>query len=139
MASLNQVQLIGNLGADPEIRSTQDGSKVANFTLATSEAWKDKTTGEKKEKTEWHRVTVWGDGLVGVIEQYVSKGSKVYISGKLQTRKWTDQDGEDRYTTEVVLSGIGSQLILLGASGSNNEKPAPSSAEPADIDDEIPF
>jgi single-strand DNA-binding protein len=120
MASLNKVQLIGNLGADPEIRSFQNGGRVANLRIATSESWKDKATGERKEKTEWHTVAVFNDGLVGVVERYLKKGSKVYVEGQLQTRKWQDQSGNDRYSTEVVLQGYGSSLVMLdGVSGGN--------------------
>ena len=101
--SVNKVILVGNIGRDPEIRSTQDGMRIANLSLATSETWRDKSSGERKEKTEWHRVAVFNDRLVDVIEKYVKKGAKLYIEGQLQTRKWTDKDGQDRYTTEVVL------------------------------------
>lgn len=111
--SLNKVQLIGNLGADPEIRSFQNGGKVANLRIATSESWKDRTTGERKEKTEWHTVAVHGEGLVGIIERYVKKGSKVYVEGSLQTRKWQDQSGNDRYSTEIVLRPFGGTLLLI--------------------------
>ena len=116
--SLNKVMLIGNLGADPEIRSFQNGGKVANLRIATSESWKDKNTGERKEKTEWHTVAIFSEGLVGVVERYLKKGSKVYIEGKLQTRKWQDQNGQDRYSTEVVIQGLGGVLTMLdGAQG----------------------
>ena len=111
--SLNNVQLIGNLGADPEIRSFQNGGRVANFRIATSEQWKDKQTGEKRERTQWHSVACFVDGLVGVIQQHLHKGSKVYVQGQLETRKWQDQSGNDRYTTEVVLRPFNSQLIML--------------------------
>ncbi|KYK44571.1 single-stranded DNA-binding protein [Bradyrhizobium liaoningense] len=113
---LNQVQLIGNVGADPEIKNLQNGSVVANFSIATSESWKDKSTGEKKERTEWHRIVVWNEGLCSVIEQYVRKGSKVFVQGELQTRKW-EKDGVDHYSTEVVLTGFKANLILLGDGG----------------------
>lgn len=103
MSSVNKVTLIGNIGKDPEIRTTQSGSKIANLSVATSESWKCKNTGERHEKTEWHRVSVYNDGLCGVIDRYVKKGSKVYIEGQLETRKWTDQSGQEKYTTEVVL------------------------------------
>jgi single-strand DNA-binding protein len=110
--------LIGNLGADPEIRSFQNGGKIANLRIATSESWKDKATGERKERTEWHIVAIFTEGLVGVCERYLKKGSKVYIEGKLQTRKWQDKDGADRYSTEVVLQGFGGTLVMLdGAKG----------------------
>jgi single-strand DNA-binding protein len=115
--SVNKVILIGNLGADPEIRSFQNGGKVANLRIATSETWKDKNTGERKEKTEWHTVAVFQEGLVRVVEQYLKKGSKVYIEGKLQTRKWQDQSGADRYSTEVVLQGLGGTLTMLDGRG----------------------
>lgn len=113
MASLNKVQLIGNLGADPEIRSFQNGGRVANLRIATSESWKDKATGEKKEKTEWHTVAIFTEGLVGVAERYLKKGSKVYVEGQLQTRKWQDASGSDRYSTEIVLQGYGASLVML--------------------------
>ncbi len=117
MSSVNKVILVGNLGNDPEIRTFGNGGKVANFTLATSENWRDKKSGEKKEKTEWHRVAVFGEGLVGVVERYVKKGSKLYIEGKLQTRKWQDRDGNDKYTTEIVLQGPGTTLTMLDSAG----------------------
>jgi len=116
--SVNKVILVGNLGNDPEIRTFGNGGKVANFSLATSENWRDKQSGERREKTEWHRVAVFGEGLVGVIERYVKKGSKLYIEGKLQTRKWQDRDGNDKYTTEVVLQGPGTTLTMLDSAGS---------------------
>jgi len=116
--SVNKVILVGNLGADPEIRRTQDGRPVANLRIATSETWRDKNTGERKEKTEWHRVVVFNEGLCKVIEQYLKKGAKVYLEGALQTRKWQDKDGQDRYSTEVVLQGFNSVLTMLdGRSG----------------------
>jgi single-strand DNA-binding protein len=116
--SVNKVILIGNLGKDPEIKSFQNGGKVANFSVATSEQWKDKMTGERKERTEWHNVSINSDGLVGVVERYLKKGSKVYIEGSLRTRKWQDRDGNDRYTTEVVVAGMGGTLTMLdGAPG----------------------
>ncbi|MEO9981255.1 MAG: single-stranded DNA-binding protein, partial [Marinomonas sp.] len=116
--SLNKVMLIGNLGADPEIRSFQNGGRVANLRIATSENWKDKNTGERREKTEWHTVAIFSEGLVGVVERFLKKGSKVFVEGKLQTRKWQDQSGNDRYSTEVVIQGMGGTLTMLdGASG----------------------
>jgi single-strand DNA-binding protein len=116
--SLNKVMLIGNLGADPEIRSFQNGGKVANLRIATSETWKDKNTGERQERTEWHTVAIFSEGLIGVVERYLRKGSKVYIEGSLQTRKWQDQSGNDRYSTEVVLRGMNGTLTMLdGAPG----------------------
>ena len=120
MASLTKVMIIGNLGADPEIRSFQNGGKVANLRIATSESWKDKTTGEKREKTEWHTVAIFTEGLVGVVERYLKKGSKVFIEGKLQTRKWQDQSGADRYSTEIVLQGLGGSLVMLDGKRSDD-------------------
>ncbi|WP_342071122.1 single-stranded DNA-binding protein [Yoonia algicola] len=111
--SVNKVILIGNLGADPEVRTFQNGGKVANLRIATSENWKDKNTGERREKTEWHTVAIFQEGLVRIAEQYLKKGSKVYIEGKLQTRKWQDQSGQDRYSTEVVLNGYDGTLTML--------------------------
>jgi single-strand DNA-binding protein len=116
--SVNKVILIGNLGADPEIKSFQNGGKIANIRIATSEQWKDRMSGERKERTEWHNVVINGEGLVGVVERYLKKGSKVYIEGSLRTRKWQDRDGNDRYTTEVVIAGMGGTLTMLdGAPG----------------------
>lgn len=111
--SVNKVILIGNLGADPEVRSFQNGGKVANLRLATTESWKDRNTGEKQERTDWHTVAVFGDGLAGVAERFLRKGSKIYVEGQLRTRKWADKDGNDRYTTEVVLQGPGAVLTML--------------------------
>lgn len=157
--SVNKVILIGNLGRDPEVRTFQNGGKVCNLRIATSENWKDRNTGERRERTEWHSVAIFNEGLVRVAEQYLRKGSKVYIEGQLQTRKWQDQSGNDRYSTEVVLQGFGSTLTMLdgrneGGSGGGggysgdqgggyedydrggqDKSPAPS----RDIDDEIPF
>ncbi len=158
--SVNKVILIGNLGADPEIRRTQDGRPIANLRVATSESWKDKNTGERREKTEWHRVVIFNEGLCRIAEQYLKKGSKVYIEGALQTRKWQDQSGQDKYSTEVVLQGFNSQLTMLdgrgGGGGASSDEgdfgsSGPSMArerKPAlaavggkrdDMDDEIPF
>jgi single-strand DNA-binding protein len=159
--SVNKVILIGNLGADPEIRRTQDGRPIANLRIATSESWRDKATGERKEKTEWHRVVIFNEGLCRIAEQYLKKGSKVYLVGALQTRKWQDKDGQDKYSTEVVLQGFNSQLTMLdgrgaGAGGGAGDEmggdfgsPGPTAARrPAaataggrrdDMDDEIPF
>jgi len=138
--SLNKVMLIGNLGADPEIRSLQNGGKVANLRIATSERWKDKT-GEMQERTEWHTVAIFSEGLVNVVERYLSKGSKVFVEGKLQTRKWQDQSGNDRYATEVVIQGFGGTLTMLdgpsGQSQQGNRSPAPAPHD--DLDDDIPF
>jgi len=115
--SVNKVILIGNLGRDPEVRSFQNGGKVCNLRIATTENWKDRSTGERREKTEWHSVAIFSEGLVRVAEQYLRKGSKVYIEGQLQTRKWQDQSGQDRYSTEVVLQGFGSTLTMLDGRG----------------------
>ena len=148
--SVNKVILVGNLGQDPEIRNTSDGREIANFSLATSENWKDKSTGEKKEKTEWHRVVVFSQGLVGVIKNYVKKGSKLYIEGSLQTRKWTDNQGVEKYTTEIVLQNYNSTLQILdskgGGQGSYSDSGSSSGSKSRnndiaveDHDDEIPF
>lgn len=125
--SVNKVILVGNLGADPEIRTFSNGGRVANLRIATSESWKDRTSGERKEKTDWHTVAIFADGLVGVVEKYLRKGSKVYVEGKLQTRKWQDQSGNDRYSTEVVIQNYGGTLEMLdkpqgggGSSGSSD-------------------
>jgi len=115
--SVNKVILVGNLGADPEIRSFQNGGKVANVRIATSETWKDRNTGERKEKTEWTSVAIFSEGLVNVVERFLRKGSKIYVEGKLQTRKWQDQQGQDRYTTEVVLQGFDAKLVMLDGPG----------------------
>jgi single-strand DNA-binding protein len=160
--SVNKVILIGNLGADPEIRRTGDGRPIANLRVATSESWKDKATGERREKTEWHRVVIFNEGLCRIAEQYLKKGAKVYLEGQLQTRKWQDKEGQDRYSTEVVLQGFNSQLTMLdsrgggsgasapedqsgefGASGPMRERrPAAAAAaggKRGEMDDEIPF
>ena len=157
--SVNKVILVGNLGADPEVRRTQDGRPIVNLRVATSDSWRDKATGERKERTEWHRVVIFSEGLAKVAEQYLKKGSKVYIEGALQTRKWQDKDGQDRYSTEVVLQGFNSTLTMLdragGGSGgdigsddsdfgspgpgSRERKPAMAGAKRGDMDDEIPF
>lgn len=141
MSGLNKVMLIGNLGADPEIRRMTDGKPVANLRIATSEFWKDKNTGEKREKTEWHRVIIFNEGLCKVVEQYIRKGDKVYIEGQIQTRKWRDKDGQDKYATEIVLQGFGGSLIMLGnKSGGGNPAPADAGGGgPKPLDDEIPF
>ena len=151
--SVNKVILVGNLGRDPEIRSTQDGREIANLAVATSESWKDRNTGERKEKTEWHRVVIFSEGLVNVTKNYLKKGAKVYIEGQLQTRKWTNKEGQEQYSTEVVLQGFGATLTMLdskgGSSGGSSDggynqsysQPAQSSQKPAAelLDDEIPF
>jgi len=161
--SLNKVMLIGNLGADPEIRSFQNGGKVANLRIATSESWKDRNTGERQERTEWHNVAIFSEGLVNVVENYLRKGSKVYVEGQLQTRKWQDQSGNDRYSTEVVIRGFNGSLIMLdgrgeagggqrggsgggwnqGAGGSSQGGAGPNQGGGSggydDLDDDIPF
>lgn len=149
MSSVNKVILVGNLGADPEIRTTQDGRKIANFSLATSESWKDKNTGERKSKSEWHRVAVFSEGLVKIVESYVKKGSKIYVEGKLQTRKWTDNNGVEKYSTEVVLQGFNATITLLDSKGDNAAQQQHSEAKgnayqsdsfnADDLDDSIPF
>jgi len=140
MSSLNKVQLIGNLGNDPDIINE---GKIAKFSLATSESWNDKTSGEKMTKTEWHNIVVYNEGLVGVIQQYVKKGSKVYVEGQLQTRKWEDKDGATRYTTEVVLQGFNSTLTMLGeknsSQASSTSSNTPSTDTSTEPDDDIPF
>lgn len=127
--SLNKVQLIGNLGADPEIRRTQDGRPIATIRIATSEQWRDKNTGEKREKTEWHTIVVFNEALCKVIEQYVKKGSKIYAEGALQTRKWQDQGGNDRYSTEVVLQAFDAKLIMLDGNKGSGYQPGGNGAE----------
>ena len=153
VGSVNKVIILGNLGRDPEIRSMQSGSKMASFSIATSKRWKDKSTQEQKEKTSWHNIVVFGDGLVDIVEKYVKKGSKLYVEGELQTRKWQDKDQNDRYTTEVVLQGYNCNLTLLDSrNNSNNVDQQPSSndqisdnspsiesADSQDSEDDIPF
>ncbi|QFT32261.1 single-stranded DNA-binding protein [Roseibium porphyridii] len=121
--SVNKVILVGNLGADPEIRRTQDGRPIANLRIATSESWRDRNSGERREKTEWHRVVIFNEGLCKVAEQYLRKGSKIYLEGQLQTRKWQDQSGQDRYSTEVVLQGFNSNLTMLDGRGEGGGQP----------------
>jgi len=133
--SLNKVELIGNLGKDPEIRSFQNGGRVAHFSIATSESWKDKASGEWQERTEWHRVSLMSDGLVTIAEKYLKKGSKVYIEGKLETRKWTDKEGQEKYTTEIVLRPYSGKLIRLDARQDEPQEDATDSPG----GDEIPF
>jgi single-strand DNA-binding protein len=162
--SVNKVILVGNLGADPEVRSTQDGTRVANLRLATSENWRDKMTGERKERTEWHRVVIFNDRLAEVAEKYLRKGSKVYLEGALQTRKWTDNTGQDRFTTEVVLQRFRGELTMLdgarggsgpagdggfdeddgnggfgGETATRNVAPSRARTPVDDLDDDIPF
>ena len=119
--SVNKVILLGNLGQDPDVRTMQNGKKVCTFSVATSDSWKDKDTGEKKEKTEWHRVVVFNEGLVGVVENYIKKGTKVYVEGSLQTRKLTDDKGTEKYTTEIIIQGYGGRIDIVSAKGSNQE------------------
>lgn len=155
--SVNKVILVGNLGRDPEMRTTQSGLKIINLRVATSETWNDKTSGERQERTEWHSVVIMNDRLADVAERFLHKGSKVYLEGKLQTRKWTDKEGQERYTTEVVLGRIGAEMVLLdrpgGGEGEGTRGPARSeraksggaspswdAGKPAsDLDDEVPF
>ena len=143
MASVNKVILVGHLGKDPEIRSTQGGDKIANLSIATSETWRDKASGERKDKTEWHKVVIFNEGLAKLAESYLRKGSKVYLEGALQTRKWTDKDGAERYSTEVVLQKYRGELVLLDSKGDSDTAPAradrPVETFAADLDDEIPF
>ena len=139
----NQCQFIGNLGADPEIKSFDNGGRIANLRLAVSETWKDKATGEKKERTEWVSVAVASDGLVGVVERYLRKGSKVFVSGKMRTRKWQDQNGNDRYSTEIVLTGFDAKLVMLNGKqdGDQGGQQAQQQQGPADwdLEDDVPF
>ena len=157
--SVNKVILVGNLGRDPEVRRTQEGSKMVTFPLATSENWKDKSSGERKEKTEWHRIVIWNERLADVAEQYLRKGAKVYIEGSLTTRKWTGNDGQERYTTEIVLNRFRGELTMLDSRGEGGSRGGPSEPPPSepgsgpgpgrstsggsapggDLDDEIPF
>jgi single-strand DNA-binding protein len=166
--SVNKVILVGNLGKDPEVRTTQDGTKIVNFTLATSETWNDRASGERKERTEWHRVVIFNDRIADVAEKYLRKGRKVYVEGALQTRKWTDQSGQERYTTEVVIGRFRGELVLIDSNrgedaggtaesgGGGYRERAPAAARPpsggggsggpswdapkgGDLDDEIPF
>jgi len=148
--SVNKVILVGNLGRDPEVRQTKDGNPIVNMSLATSENWRDKATGERRERTEWHRVVIFDERLADVAQKYLHKGSKIYIEGQLQTRKWTDQDGRDRYSTEVVLQRFRGELTMLdsrgdggggdygGGGGGEGPSSAPSGGG-GDLDDEIPF
>jgi single-strand DNA-binding protein len=151
--SVNKVILIGNLGADPEVRHTQDGRPIVNLRLATSDSWRDKSSGERRERTEWHRVVIFNEGLCRIAEQYLKKGSKIYVEGQLQTRKWQDQSGQDRYSTEVVLQGFNAQLTMLdgrqgggegrdmdaGSGDFGRSSPLGGRAFDKELDDEIPF
>lgn len=139
--SLNRVMLIGSLGRDPEVRNTNSGTKIVNLSVATSETWKDRTSGERREATEWHRVVIFAEGIADIAERYLRKGSKVYIEGALQTRKWQDQSGQDRYSTEIVLKPYSGKLVMLdGAnSGSTTSQNSRYPATPPTFDDEIPY
>ena len=153
--SVNKVILVGNLGKDPEVTSTQDGTKIVRFSIATSESWKDRNSGERQERTEWHRVVIFNENLATIAEKYLRKGSKVYLEGQLQTRKWTDQSGQERYTTETVIQRYRGELTLLDSRGGegagdsgnygaapisySNSNAAPVTASPVELDDDIPF
>ena len=148
--SLNRAQIMGNLGKDPKIATFNNGGRAASFSLATTEKWKDKTTGEQRERTEWHNVVIYNDGLIGVVEKYLKKGHKVYVEGKIATRKYTDQSGVEKYLTEIVLQGFEGKLELLGAPTGGHPGPAapdadrrpastPASTSRPDFDDDIPF
>jgi single-strand DNA-binding protein len=148
--SLNKVMLIGNLGKDPEIRKTQDGREIANIVLATSDSWKDKSTGERREKTEWHRIVIFSEGLVNVVKNYVKKGTKLFIEGSLQTRKWEDQSGQEKYVTEIVIQGFNGSLTMLDNNRSTDDKSSDTAKSSMregsqtdfvadDLDDDIPF
>lgn len=153
MAGMNKAILIGRVGKDPEVKTFQNGGKIVNFSLATSETWRDKSTGEKKEKTEWHNITVQNEGICGVVEKFVSKGDMIAIEGRIQTRKWQDRDGNDRYTTEIVVPMFGGSLTLLGSSGGGggrrdgaddgedggDDRRAASKSSRPSLDDEVPF
>jgi len=149
MAGINKVTIVGNLGKDPEVRTFANGGKVCNFSVATSESWKDKQTGERKEKTEWHNISIYNEGLAGVAEKYLRKGSKVYLEGKLRTRKWQDQSGNDRYSTDVVLQGFDAKMEMLDgkqdsgqSTGHPNQDFAGGGGNPAfesELDDDVPF
>ena len=138
VGSVNKVILLGNLGRDPDIRAMQSGNKMATFSIATSKRWKDKNTQEQKDKTSWHNVVVFGDGLVNIIEKYVKKGSKVYLEGELQTRKWQDSDGNDKYTTEVILQGFNSNLTLLDSRNTSNNPSDSIDVQSSDSDNSLP-
>jgi single-strand DNA-binding protein len=148
--SVNKVILIGNLGKDPEVRTTQTGDKIVSFALATSETWNDRASGERKERTEWHRVVVFNEQIAGVAEKYLKKGAKVYVEGQLQTRKWTDQAGVERYSTEIVLARFKGEMTMLSSANGNTRRGGNAAGEGStgggnlprgagDLDDEIPF
>lgn len=146
--SINKATIIGNVGKEPQIRQTNDGKEIASFSVATSESWKDKNTGEKKESTEWHNIVIFSQGLVGIVKNYVKKGSKLYIEGQIKTRKWTDKQGVDKYTTEIVLQGFNGTLQLLNkvdmpdahsTAKSNGYQPQQEAQQEQDFEDEIPF
>ena len=142
MGSINKVILVGNLGRDPEVRHSQDGNKIVNMSLATSESWTDKSSGERREKTEWHRVVIFNDRLGEIAEKYLKKGSKVYLEGQIQTRKWSGNDGQERYTTEVVINRFRGELTMLDSKESGDSSqvgPPPVIENAEELDDEIPF
>ena len=138
--SVNRVILLGNVGSDPQIRTTQNGKKMASFSLATSDKWKDKQSGEQRDKTEWHKVVIYNENIAAnVVEKYVNKGSKLYVEGSLQTRKWTDKDGSEKYITEVVLQGFNSKIELLDSNNKSENSEPQVGSEPQGIEDDIPF
>ena len=143
--SVNKVTLLGRLGQDPEVREFSNGGRVCRLRLATSETWKDKNSGDRRERTEWHTISIFAEGLIKVVEQYLSKGSQIYVEGKLETRKWQDKEGNDRYSTEVTIRPFGGELLMLGGRGSggggggSSRASAPSTEEVNDMDDEVPF
>ena len=140
MSSVNKVILVGNLGRDPEVRHTQDGKPIVNLSIATSESWRDRNSGERKEKTEWHRVVIFNEALAKVAEQYLKKGSTIYIEGQLQTRKWTDQSGAERYSTEIVLQRFRGELVLLDSKGEGKSAGGTGNYQTADFDEsDAPF
>lgn len=150
MASVNRVTILGNVGKEPDIRTMQNGNKVASFSVATAERWKDKNSGERKEKTEWHKVVVFNESLISIVERFLKKGSKVYIEGSLETRKWTDQSGSDRYNTEIVLKAFKGEIVLLDSKAESDETPLMDDAhaqakgngyqpQAIDLDSDIPF
>lgn len=137
--SINKIILLGNVGGDPQIRTTQDGKKIATFSLATSDKWKDKQSGEQRNKTEWHKIVVYNENLANIIEKYVSKGSKLYIEGSLQTRKWTGNDGAEKYTTEIILQGYGCKIEIVDNKNQSENVEHQVGNEPSGIEDNIPF
>lgn len=137
--SVNKVILIGNLGKDPEVRATQDGREIVNLTVATAESWKDKQTGERREKTEWHRVVIFNEHIVGIVKQYARKGTKIYVEGQLQTRKWTNKEGQDQYSTEIVLQNFNGNIQLLSKAETDTGETRQAAVAEPELDDEIPF